>query len=132
MSITVTLADVKLLAYEEGSTNDAAVTALMNLLVPAIEERLDSSRVTEYSSTNWVKLAVTKIIAGEWVARRARLIDPESTVVDSTASLPLADRRDDPSGLISAGWNALLPLVKDEFFWLGSAEWLGEESGVRR
>ncbi len=124
MSITVTLADVKLLAYEEGSTNDAAVTALMELLVPAIEERLDSSRVTEYSSTNWVKLAVTKIIAGEWVARRARLVDPESTVVDSTASLPLADRRDDPSGLISAGWNALLPLVKDEFFWLGSAEWL--------
>ena len=129
MSISVTLADVKLLAYEEGNTNDAAVTALMALLVPAIEERLDSARVTEYSSTNWVKLAATKIIAGEWVARRARLIDPESIVPDSSAGLPLADRRDDPSGLISAGWNALLPLVKDELFWLGSAEGMGEEAG---
>lgn len=126
MSISVTLADVKLLAFEEGSSNDTTVTALMNLLLPAIEEHLDTESVTEYSSSNWVKLAVTKIIAGEWVARRDRLVDPDTTVINSTLSLPLADRRDDPSGLITAGWNALLPLVKEELFWLGSAEWLND------
>lgn len=126
MSIAVVLADVKLLAYEEGTSNDSAVTALIELLLPAIEERLDSNRIEEIASNSWVKLSATKIIAGEWVARRARLTDPSSTITDSTQSLPLADRRDDPSGLITAGWNALMPLVKDELFWLGSADWLNE------
>ena len=124
MSIQVELTDVKLLAYEEGTSNDTAISALISLFVPAIEERLDDDSISEAGCTTWVNLAVTKIIAGEWIARRERLADAEATTVDSTASVLLADQRDDPSGLITAGWNALVPYIKEDLFLHGSAELL--------
>lgn len=124
MSIQVELADVKLLAYEEGTSNDTAIAAMISLFVSAIEERLDGSLISDTGCATWANLAAAKIIAGEWVARRERLTDAGSTTVDSTTGVLLADQRDDPSGLITAGWNALLPYIKDELFLHGAAEML--------